>query len=44
MTRREVDDNSIKTQGEEKKLTLFTCAPKGTKRFAVKCKYKGGSE
>ena len=30
-------DNSIRTQGEEEELTLFTCAEKGTKRFVVKC-------
>ena len=33
-------DNSIKTQGEEKELTLFTCFQKGTMRFVVKCRYK----
>lgn len=33
-------DNSIKTQGEEKELTLFTCSQKGTMRFVVKCRYK----
>ena len=38
------NDNSIKAQGEEKELTLFTCAEKGTRRFVVKCRYKGGSE
>ena len=26
-------DNSIKTQGDEKELTLFTCSQKGTMRF-----------
>ena len=30
-------DNSIKVQGEEIELTLFTCANKGTMRFVVKC-------
>lgn len=30
-------DNSIKVQGEETELTLFTCANKGTMRFVVKC-------
>lgn len=30
-------DNSIRTQGEDEELTLFTCAEKGTKRFVVKC-------
>lgn len=30
-------DNSIKDQGEKEKLTLFTCAEKGSKRFVVKC-------
>lgn len=30
-------DNSIKDQGEEKELTLFTCANKGSMRFVVKC-------
>ena len=30
-------DNSIKNQGEEKELTLFTCAEKGSMRFVVKC-------
>ncbi len=30
-------ENSIKDQGEEKELTLFTCAQKGTMRFAVRC-------
>ena len=29
-------DNSIKTQGEEKELTLFTCSQKGTMRFVVR--------
>ncbi len=33
-------DNSIKTQGEEKELTLFTCSQKGTMRFVVRCIYK----
>ena len=33
-------DNSIKTQGEEKELTLFTCSQKGTMRFVVRCRYK----
>ena len=33
-------DNSIKAQGEEKELTLFTCSQKGTMRFVVKCRYK----
>lgn len=33
-------DNSIKTQGDEKELTLFTCSQKGTMRFVVKCRYK----
>ena len=32
--------NSIKTQGEEKELTLFTCSQKGTMRFVVRCRYK----
>ena len=31
-------DNSIKTQGEGKELTLFTCSQKGTMRFVVKCR------
>lgn len=30
-------ENSIKDQGEEKELTLFTCAQKGTMRFVVRC-------
>lgn len=30
-------ENSIKDQGEEKELTLFTCANKGTMRFVVRC-------
>lgn len=30
-------DNSIKDQGEERELTLFTCAEKGTMRFVVRC-------
>lgn len=30
-------DNSIKDQGEEAELTLFTCAEKGSMRFVVKC-------
>lgn len=30
-------DNSIKVQGEETELTLFTCASKGKMRFVVKC-------
>ena len=30
-------DNSIKDQGEERELTLFTCAQKGTMRFVVRC-------
>ena len=38
------NDNSIKAQGKDKELTLFTCAEKGTRRFVVKCRYKGGSE
>ena len=33
-------DNSIKTQGEEKELTLFTCSQKGTMHFVVICRYK----
>ena len=33
-------DNSIKTQGNEKELTLFTCSQKGTMRFVVRCRYK----
>ena len=33
-------DNSIKTQGEEKELTLFTCSQKGTMRFVVRCIYR----
>lgn len=33
-------DNSIKTQGDEKELTLFTCSKKGTMRFVVRCIYK----
>lgn len=33
-------DNSIKTQGEKKELTLFTCSQKGTMRFVVRCRYK----
>lgn len=33
-------DNSIKTQGNEKELTLFTCSQKGTMRFVVRCIYK----
>jgi sortase A len=33
-------DNSIKTQGAEKELTLFTCSQKGTMRFVVRCIYK----
>ena len=33
-------DNSIKTQGKEKELTLFTCSQKGTMRFVVRCIYK----
>ena len=33
-------DNSIKTQGDEKELTLFTCSRKGTMRFVVRCIYK----
>ena len=32
--------NSIKTQGDEKELTLFTCSQKGTMRFVVRCIYK----
>ena len=32
--------NSIKTQGTEKELTLFTCSQKGTMRFVVRCIYK----
>lgn len=31
-------DNSIRTQGENEELTLFTCAEKGKKRFVVKCR------
>lgn len=34
-------DNSIKDQGEETELTLFTCAEKGSMRFVVKCAWKG---
>ena len=30
-------ENSIKDQGEEKELTLFTCAQKGTMRFVIRC-------
>ena len=30
-------ENSIKDQGEEKELTLFTCAKQGTMRFVVRC-------
>ena len=30
-------DNTIKKQGKETELTLFTCAERGTKRFVVKC-------
>lgn len=30
-------ENSIKDQGEERELTLFTCAQKGTMRFVVRC-------
>jgi len=37
-------DNSIKTQGEEKELTLFTCSQKGTMRFVVKCRYKEAAD
>ena len=33
-------DNSIKTQGTEKELILFTCSQKGTMRFVVRCIYK----
>ena len=33
-------DNSIKTQGNEKELTLFTCSQKETMRFVVRCRYK----
>lgn len=33
-------ENSIKDQGEEKELTLFTCAQKGTMRFVVRCLFK----
>ena len=33
-------DNSIKTQGDKKELTLFTCSQKGTMRFVVSCIYK----
>ncbi len=33
-------DNSIKTQGDEKELTLFTCLQKGTVCFVVRCIYK----
>lgn len=33
-------DNSIKTQSEEKELTLFTCANKGTMRFVARCRAK----
>lgn len=29
--------NTIKEQGKETELTLFTCAERGTKRFVVKC-------
>ena len=32
--------DSIKTQGDEKELTLFTCSQKGTMRFVVRCIYK----
>ena len=37
-------DNSIKTQGEGKELTLFTCSQKGTMRFVVKCRYKEAAD
>ena len=37
-------DNSIKTQGEGKELTLFTCSQKGTMRFVVKCRYKQAAD
>ena len=37
-------DNSIKTQGEEKEVTLFTCSQKGTMRFVVKCRYKEAAD
>lgn len=30
-------DNSIKEQGNEETLTLFTCAQRGTMRFVVRC-------
>lgn len=33
-------ENSIKDQGEEKKLTLFTCSQKGTMRYVVRCLLK----
>lgn len=33
-------DNSIKNQGEEETLTLFTCENRGSMRFVVKCKAK----
>ena len=33
-------ENSIKDQGEEKELTLFTCVQKGTMRFVVRCLFK----
>ena len=29
-------DNSIKTQGDEKELTLFTCSQKGTMKYSIK--------
>lgn len=34
-------DNSIKNQGEETELTLFTCAQSGTMRFVVRCSFAG---
>lgn len=33
----ESNDSSIKNQGENTELTLFTCAYKGTKRLVYKC-------
>lgn len=35
-------DNSIKTQGDSEKLTLFTCANRGSMRFVAKCVPKDG--
>ena len=37
-------DNSIKTQGMEKELTLFTCYEQGTMRFVVRCRYKEAAD